>query len=63
MEKRLLTLKEAATYLGRSEHALRAMIAARRIPFVQEDEGCKIMLDRKALDRWIEAHTVPAGEL
>ncbi len=60
VEPRLLDVKTAATYIGRTEYALRAMIAARKIPFVQEGPGHKIMFDRKELDRYIEQNTVPA---
>ena len=60
MEQRLLTLKQAAIYLGRSEYALRSMIAQRKIAYVQEDEGCKIMFDKKVLNNYIEANTIPS---
>ncbi len=60
MEKRLYTVREAAAYLGRTEWALRSMVAARRIPFVQEGGGCRIMFDKRELDRYIERNTVPA---
>ncbi len=60
MEKRLYTVREAAAYLGRTDWALRSMIAARKIPFVQEGGGCKIMFDKKALDKYIERNTISA---
>lgn len=54
LRKRLLTVKEAGEYLGRSESAVRELQWAGRLPFVQE--GKRIFFDRLDLDLWIEEH-------
>jgi excisionase family DNA binding protein len=51
-EKRLLSVNEAAVYIGRTPKALRHLIANAAIPAVRE--GWRIHLDRADLDRWIE---------
>jgi excisionase family DNA binding protein len=50
--ERLLTVDEAAKYLGRSARAVRHLIATRNLPVVRE--GRSVHLDRPELDRWIE---------
>lgn len=52
---RLLTVKQAAVYLGRSKHAVQHMVAQGRIPVVRD--GRRVLLDVRELDRWIEANT------
>jgi excisionase family DNA binding protein len=49
---RLLTVKQAAIYLGRTEYALRCLIYRRELPVVRK--GRRIHLDRYELDRLIE---------
>ena len=51
-DARLLSVREAAEYLGRTEKALRHMVANGTIPAVRE--GSRVHLDRADLDRWIE---------
>ena len=51
-QPRLLTVDEAAEYLGRTSKALRHMIANGAIPAVRE--GSRLHLDRADLDRWVE---------
>lgn len=51
-EPRLLTVKEAAIYIGRSEKALWHMIGNSSVPVVRE--GARVHLDRADLDQWIE---------
>jgi excisionase family DNA binding protein len=51
-DSRLLSVREAAEYLGRTEKSLRHMIANSIIPAVRE--GTRVQLDRSDLDRWIE---------
>ena len=51
-QPRLLTVDEAAAYLGRTPKALRHMIASSAIPAVRE--GSRVHLDRADLDRWVE---------
>jgi excisionase family DNA binding protein len=50
--ERLMTIPEAATYLGRTARAVRHLIATRALPVVRE--GRSVHLDRNELDRWIE---------
>jgi excisionase family DNA binding protein len=48
----LLTVKQAATYLGRSEQSVQHLIFQRDLPVVRV--GRRIHLDRRDLDLWIE---------
>jgi excisionase family DNA binding protein len=50
--KRLYSLKEASTYLGRSVWALREMLWAGKMPYVRD--GRRILLDIEDMDAWIE---------
>ncbi|MEO8595858.1 MAG: helix-turn-helix domain-containing protein [Candidatus Solibacter sp.] len=52
MKKRLLTVEEAAHYLGRTKEALQHMIAAGKLPTVKADR--RVFLDIKDLDLWID---------
>lgn len=54
--KRLLTVTEAATYLGRTEGAMRKLIYRREIPFVKD--GRTVRLDVVELDAWIDERRV-----
>lgn len=51
-QPRLLTVDEAAAYIGRTSKALRHMVANGTIPAVRE--GSRVHLDRADLDRWVE---------
>lgn len=53
---RLLTVKDAAEYIGRTEQALQHLIHRREIVVVRK--GRRVHLDRSDLDRWIEANKV-----
>jgi excisionase family DNA binding protein len=53
---RLLTVKDAAEYIGRTEQALQHLIHRREIVVVRK--GRRVHLDRNDLDRWIEANKV-----
>ncbi|HZO56266.1 MAG TPA: helix-turn-helix domain-containing protein [Bryobacteraceae bacterium] len=55
-QPRLLTVKEAATYLGRTEQALQHLIHKRDIVVVRR--GRRVHLDRTDLDRWIERNKI-----
>ena len=55
-DPRLLTVDEAAVYIGRTPKALRHMIASGAIPAVRE--GSRVHLDRADLDQWIELRKV-----
>ena len=48
----LLTVKDAATYLGRSEQAIQHLIFSHELPCVRC--GRRVHLDRRDLDAWIE---------
>jgi excisionase family DNA binding protein len=50
-EPRLLSVREAARYLGRTPKALRHMIASGAVPAVRE--GTRVHLDRADLDQWV----------
>lgn len=49
---RLLTLDQAATYLGLTKNALKAKVHLGRVPTVELDK--KLRFDRHDLDRMIE---------
>ncbi len=48
---RLLPVEQAASYLGRSEDAIRHLIACGKLPVVRADK--RIFLGIQDLDRWI----------
>ena len=50
-QPRLLSVTEAASYIGRTPKALRHMIASGAVPAVRE--GSRVHLDRADLDAWI----------
>jgi len=51
--KRLMSVEEAAKYLGRTPHAIRHLIANGELEKVQRGDN-RVFLDRQGLDRWIE---------
>jgi excisionase family DNA binding protein len=55
-EPRLLSVKEAAVYIGRTPKALYHIIANGNVPTVRE--GKSLHLDRADLDQWIEMRKV-----
>jgi excisionase family DNA binding protein len=48
----LLTVKQAAVYLGRSEQSIQHLIFQKDLPVVRV--GRRVHLDRRDLDAWIE---------
>jgi excisionase family DNA binding protein len=50
----LLTVKQAAVYLGRSEQAVQHLIFQKELPVVRM--GRRVHLDRRDLDAFIEKH-------
>ena len=48
---RLLPVEQAAVYLGRSEDAIRHLVACGKLPVVRTDK--RIFLDIHDLDNWI----------
>lgn len=53
---RLLTVKDAATYIGRTEQAVQHLIHRRELVVIRK--GRRVHVDRSDLDRWIEANKV-----
>ena len=51
---RLLTVKEAAGYIGRTEQAVQHLIHKRDLIVVRR--GRRVHVDRADLDRWIDAN-------
>jgi excisionase family DNA binding protein len=51
-QERLMTVNEAAKYLGRTPWALRHLIATKALPVVRM--GRSVRLDRRELDRWVD---------
>lgn len=52
--KRLLTVKEAAVYLARSEWAVRDLFYNGTLPVIRNENGRKIYFDIADLDQFIE---------
>ncbi len=53
---RLLTVDQAATYLGRSKVSVQHLISDQAIPVVRHDR--RVFLDVRDLDNWIDAAKV-----
>lgn len=61
---RLLTLKEAAAYIGHSVDLVRDLVASKEIPHVPKGNGeqrIHVLIDRIDLDTWIEKTKVRAA--
>jgi excisionase family DNA binding protein len=56
--KRLLTIPEAAEYLGLSKLTLYEWVSQRKIEYVKV--GRLVKFDQRQLERWIEKHTIKA---
>jgi|SoiMethySBSTD1v2_1073268.scaffolds.fasta_scaffold311721_2 excisionase family DNA binding protein len=54
--KRLLTVPEAAAYLGLSKLTIYEWVSQRKIEYVKV--GRLVKFDQRQLERWIEKHTV-----
>lgn len=54
MRQRLLSLKQAAQYLGRGEDSMREMIYGHAFKVIQLGGKSKMWLDLQDLDKWIE---------
>lgn len=55
VRQRLLTIKEAAIYLGRGVDSLREMLYRHELKCIQKGRG-KVWLDLRDLDAWIDEH-------
>ncbi len=58
MQKRLLTVKEASTYLGISVNTLYSWVSQKKIDYVKMGRLTKF--DIKVLDKYIENNTIEA---
>jgi excisionase family DNA binding protein len=54
---RLLTVEQAATYMGRTKASVQHMVPDGALPWVRSDR--RVFLDRQDLDRWIEQNKIP----
>ncbi len=54
--RRLISVKEAAYYIGLSPDTVYTMVSQQRIPFVKM--GRRTLFDLAALDGWIKQNTV-----
>jgi excisionase family DNA binding protein len=52
VQKRLLSVEEAAVYVGRTKEAVQHLIAAGKLPVVKADR--RVFLDIRDLDLWID---------
>ena len=52
VRQRLLSVKDAAAYLGFSLRSVRNLIYSRELPIIRL--GAKIFIDLRDLDQWIE---------
>ena len=52
MRQRLLSVKDAAAYLGFSLRSVRNLVYSRELPIIRL--GAKIFIDLRDLDQWIE---------
>jgi excisionase family DNA binding protein len=57
-----MAIETAARYLDVSPQRLRKLVAQRRIPYHQEDKGCRILFRRSDLDDWMSSFQVPARD-
>ncbi len=51
---RLLTVEQAAVYIGRTKYAIQHMIASCKLPTVRTDR--RVFIDMRDLDSWIEGN-------
>lgn len=49
---RLMTVDQAAVYLGRTREAVQHLVSSGKVPTVRADR--RVFLDRHDLDRWID---------
>lgn len=58
--RRLITAKEASQYLSLSPDTVYRMAALKRLPYLKI--GDRVLFDVKALDHWVEKHTIREKE-
>ena len=49
---RLMTVEQAAVYLGRTKEAIQHLVSSGKVPTVRADR--RVFLDRVDLDKWID---------
>ena len=54
--QRLMSVREAAAYIGLSPHTVYGMVSQRRIPYVKV--GRLVKFNQATLDAWLKQHTV-----
>ncbi len=59
--RRLITAKEASQYLSLSTDTVYRMASLKKLPYLKI--GDRVLFDVKALDQWIEKHTIREKEL
>lgn len=52
--QRLLSVDQAAVYIGRTKDAVQFLLASGKLPTVRSDR--RVFLDIRDLDQWIEQH-------
>ncbi len=57
--KRLLSVRETARYIGRTETAVREMVWNEKLPHIRADR--RVLFDIRDLDRWIDANRVDSN--
>jgi len=57
-----MAIETAARYLDVSPQRLRKQVAHRRIPFHQEDKGCRVLFRRRDLDDWMAAFRIASRD-
>jgi excisionase family DNA binding protein len=62
MKRRLLSVPEAAAYIGHSPGTLRNQISRGELPFRYIKSGRKVLIDQRELDEWIERLPRLGGE-
>lgn len=57
--KRLLSIKEASTFLGRSDWSVREMLWAAKLPYIKD--GKRIFIDIIDLETWVDRNKQTFG--
>ncbi len=58
--RRLITAKEASQYLSLSKDTVYRLASLKKLPYLKI--GGRVLFDVKALDQWIEKHTIREKE-
>ena len=58
--KRLLSVRETARYIGRTETAVREMTWNGKLPHIRADR--RVLFDIRDLDRWIDQNRVESNQ-